>query len=137
MKKGKLIVLGIVVVFALIGALFAFVTLRDARVEPFNLNEEKYYLRAIQDFPPEKILGSERFLGEVLTAEDAKNKALDVWLEVYGEDVKDEKPFKVFYDEQNEIWLVIGSLPPNYVGGVAHIIMRKSDGKVLTVWHDK
>jgi hypothetical protein len=33
--------------------------------------------------------------------------------------------------------LVTGSLPVNTVGGVAYILIRETDGKVVAVWHEK
>lgn len=84
---------------------------------------------------------SSKVLGSIDNAGNAKKKAESLWLEIYGESVKKEKPYQVFYDDVNEAWLVSGSLQQSLFcsvkGGVAYIIIRKSDGKVLAVWHDK
>jgi len=43
----------------------------------------------------------------------------------------------VLFDEESETWLVHGTLPKNTIGGVPYILIQKSDGKVLAVWHTK
>lgn len=80
---------------------------------------------------------SEESLGSISNAEDAITKAETVWVKIYGNQVKDEKPYKVFYDKENQIWLITGSLRPNTLGGVAYILLENDTGKVLAVWHDK
>ena len=91
-------------------------------------------------------------LGETATSRDAKKKAEAVLLEIYGKDILQQKPFHVYFDKENDTWLVVGnwfaysyrnSPFPRLItwlsmsGGVAYIIIRKSDGKVLAVWHTK
>jgi len=79
---------------------------------------------------------------EVPDEETAKRKAESVWLKVYGEEVKNEKPYEVKYDSICRVWIVRGSLPKApegwiVLGGTAGIIIQKSHGKVIDVWHDK
>ena len=58
------------------------------------------------------------------------------WYPLFGkEHVEREKPFRV--TEYMKYWTVEGSLPPDHEGGTAHIVIRKSDGKVMKVWHEK
>jgi hypothetical protein len=58
------------------------------------------------------------------------------WYPLYGkEKIEKEKPFRV--TEYKKYWTVAGSLPDGYFGGTAHIVIRKSDGKVMLVWHEK
>lgn len=58
------------------------------------------------------------------------------WYPIYGkEHIEREKPFRV--TEYIKYWTVEGSLPEGYTGGTAHIVIRKSDGKVMSVWHEK
>lgn len=66
----------------------------------------------------------------------AKKQAEKLWVEIYGESVKDNKPYIVLYDSANKVWLVKGSIPKNTIGGVPNILIQ-ADGKVLAVWHDK
>jgi hypothetical protein len=51
------------------------------------------------------------------------------------EKIEKEKPFQV--TEYKKYWTVEGSLSDGYLGGTAHIVIRKSDGKVMIVWHEK
>lgn len=40
----------------------------------------------------------------------AKKYALQIWLEVYGKEVQRMKPYKVYWDDENNAWLVTGTL---------------------------
>lgn len=80
---------------------------------------------------------SKKTLGETNDAKTAKKKAEEVWIELYGEKIKSSKPYKTLYDKTNEVWLVQGSLPENTIGGVPYILIQKSDGRILAVWHTK
>lgn len=109
-------------------------------VESFSLSDSPYYLEAIEDFP------SDKYLGEVLTAEEAIAHAEREWVALYGDKVNRQKPYKVSFDAEMNVWLVRGSLPgPVSIrpgaqiitrGRVAGILIQKEDGKILAVWHD-
>lgn len=89
------------------------------------------YTDIIAEFPSDKVLGP------TVSAKEAKEKAEAVWIEIYGEEVKKEKPYRVSYDENTMTWLVQGYLPSYMIGGTAHILIQETDGKVLAVWHYK
>lgn len=99
----------------------------------FDLSSEKYYLSAIEDFP------SQKKVGKILSAEDAKSKAESEWIALFGEKVKSKKPYQVLYDSNQDIWLVKGSLPQSEYacGGIPYILFSGFDGKILAVWHDQ
>jgi len=78
---------------------------------------------------------SDEILGPITDKYDALEKAEFLWVEIYGKDVRRKKPHRLAYDESEGVWLVKGSLPRNKLGGVPHILIRGSDGKVLYVWH--
>ena len=98
------------------------------KVESFVLSD---YEQIISDFPSNQVLGA------IADNKKAKQMAEEVWEEIYGDEVKKEKPYKVFFDSVEEVWLVKSSLKPHMVGGTAGILIQKSDGKVLAVWHEK
>ncbi len=95
-------------------------------------------------------------LGRTESPRDAVKKAELVWIEVlektqvFGDmHTKEYRPYKVFYDSDRAIWLVMGSLgerwyhkiighffSSSWYGGVPYILIQKSDGKILAVWHD-
>lgn len=129
-KKRVAFVLGLILFVTLIGGIIIY-NISKEKIKSFNLNDEPYYLQAIQDF------SSDKYLGEILTAEEAKEKAVNEWLNLFGDKVNNEKPYQVFFDEQNNVWLVKGSLPKGKKGGVAYILIQKSDGKILAIWHDQ
>ena len=67
---------------------------------------------------------------------EAKEYAEALWLDVFDKSVKNEKPYVVYRDGENEAWLVHGTLEKNTIGGTAWIIF-KSNGEILAVWHEK
>jgi len=71
--------------------------------------------------------------GFVQDEETAKKIAEAVWLPIYGKDIEKEKPFVAVLN--NDVWTVKGTLPRNYIGGVAEIQISKDDGKILRVIH--
>ena len=121
MKKKTIVIICAIILF--IGGVVAILLFNQKpKVGQFNFVEYSNY---IIDFP------SNIVLGPVNNAESAKDKAQSVWLQLYGESIKDEKPYQVFFDESNEMWLVTGSMPKclfdTTKGGVANIIIRKSE----------
>jgi len=66
----------------------------------------------------ESIINSEYYnknYGTVDNAKKAKEIAEVIWIEIYGIDVKKQKPYSVFYDNVNQAWLICGNLPLNNV----------------------
>ena len=126
-KKNVFLLLLILVIF--IGGVFmVIVQNKSPVVENFKSSDYQYY---IDNF------SSEENVGSIIDAKDAIKKAEIIWIKLYGENIKKEKPFKVFYDAKSEIWLVQGTLRSNMMGGVANILIDNDTGKVLAVWHDK
>ena len=95
----------------------------------FSLVDYQHFL---SEFPCDEVVGP------VEDARTARQKAFALWSEIYGkEEIEEEKPFTVCYDEENDAWLVNGSKPIFALGGSAHVIIRASDGQVLALWHEK
>ena len=131
MKKSGWICLIVIASLLLVGGIvFGVVMLMPTKVESFDLEDYRTYLEN-ESFQVDLVLG------ETETAEDAKEKAEDVWIERYGKDVKSQRPYAVYFDEQSEVWLVTGRLHFWADGGTASILIQKSDGRVLAVWHGK
>lgn len=101
---------------------------RSLEIKPFDINDYQYY---IDNCPTNKNLGS------IYDAEDAIAKAETIWIEMYGKRIKQEKPYQVFYDEKEKVWLIHGSLRSNMMGGVSNILIENDTGKVLAIWHEK
>lgn len=67
-------------------------------------------------------------------------KTEKLWVEVYGKDVQDQKPYLVYFDQETGAWLVQGTFhnpDGNKKGGVANILVDHETGDVLAVWHTK
>jgi len=125
----KKIILIVVILMMLIGGiLIMHVQTNQSKVKSFEVCDYQYY---IDNF------GSEEILGNVKNSEDARKKAEDLWLELYGENIKKKKTYQVFFDAKNEVWMIRGTLPLNNDGGVPYLLIEKTTGKVLAVWHDK
>ena len=95
--------------------------------DTFDLTEYQYFL---SHFP------SNRTVAEIHNADQAAAQAEHLWIDIYGEDVLEKKPYQVFYDKNNDVWLIRGTLPEMMFGGVPWALIQ-SDGTVLAVWHDK
>lgn len=102
-----------------------------------------HYLWQYLDEPLESVPDS---LGPIPDSETLRTVAHDLWTEIYGETMKDEKPYLVYYDAANEVWHIEGSRPfsissdifgVSHFGGVAHLIVQETDGRILALWHDK
>ena len=129
MSKRKRIVLPVLIIVILIGGVYMIIIQnKTPNVKAFEFNDYQYY---IDNFP------SEENVGNIIDAKDAIKKAEKIWIKLYGESIKKEKPYQVFYDENNGIWLVQGTLRSNMKGGVANILVDNDTGKVLAIWHDK
>jgi len=83
-------------------------------------------------------------VGPIENEEMAREKAEEVWIEVFGsrdvsfiERIVEERRYVgAFYDERNDVWF-LGALPPRpsgWTGMSPHIFIRGSDGQVLAVW---
>jgi len=73
-----------------------------------------------------------------------------VWYPIYGDEIYSKRPFVAELTDDS-IWHVYGSLPKSYIeiakngdttyvvnhGGVPHIFLNKSDGKIIDVYHTK
>jgi hypothetical protein len=54
---------------------------------------------------------------------------------IYGTQIEGEKPY--ISKLVNGIWIITGSLPPNYVGGVFEIWIDKKTGAIVRVSHSQ
>ncbi|MBQ1252589.1 MAG: hypothetical protein IIY02_06705, partial [Firmicutes bacterium] len=97
-------------------------------IKTFEVSEYQYY---IDNFP------AQDELGDIIDTEDLLKKVETIWIKIYGEGIKSQKPYQVFYDEKNSIWLVHGTLQSDMMGGVANILVDHDTGKALAIWHGK
>lgn len=130
MSKRKYVLLILVFILAIVAVGVVAVIIRNNSIEvkPFNVDEYQEY---IEKYP------SDETVGNVDDEKDLVKKAEAILIEKYGNQIKKQKPYKVFYDETNDVWMVTGTLPSNKKGGVANIIIDNSTGKVLAIWHSK
>ncbi|WES99255.1 YbbC/YhhH family protein [Chryseobacterium arthrosphaerae] len=75
-------------------------------------------------------------LNYVPNEETAIKIAEAIWYPIYGKDIRDKKPYVAKLID-NKIWVVRGTMPDDYIGGVPYIEIQKSDCKILKVTHGK
>jgi hypothetical protein len=74
--------------------------------------------------------------GYVPDQETAIKIAVAVWSPIYGkEKIEKEKPYKATLTKG--IWYVNGSLPKDWIGGVAEAEIAKDDGRIIRISHGK
>lgn len=68
--------------------------------------------------------------------ENAINYAEIVLFELYGKDkIEFEKPYQIYLID--DYWIIFGTLPKGYKGGVFELVFDSWNGKVLRVSHGK
>jgi len=131
MKNKKVLIILALVILTAVGATSVLIAREYSvfsKVRPFDVDD---YQEFIDTFP------SNECLGKISGKADAVKKAETVFVKIYGKQIKRERPYQIFYDEEAGVWLVQGSLPSNMKGGCANIIIENDTGKVLAVWHEK
>ena len=129
MKRKTMLIL--MLVFALCIGAVAFVILRNraAQTGSFGLGD---YQTQIEQF------ASDRNVGAITDTGDLLKKTEKVWTDIFGESVRNEKPYQIAWDEGSGVWMVSGTLHSRFaLGGTAHILIENDTGKVLAVWHEK
>lgn len=128
MKKGIVIGICFALVITLTGTILWINNFFSYDIKEFHVSDYQSY---IDTFPSE---------GKVCNTSDVKSLIKDteeIWMDIYGKRVIWKKPYQIFYDAQNEVWLIHGFLPSNTTGGVPYILIKDTTGEVLSVWHDK
>lgn len=112
-----------------------------AKVRPFELSEQEDLL---QWYEESSLRENHPFLtepvGPIENAKTAKKVAEDVWLQIYGETAKDQKPYEVYYDEENSVWCVCGTasiFESETTDGVVMILLQAETGEILAVGQSK
>jgi hypothetical protein len=118
------------VVFIAAAVAFA-VTLTQQELDELDLNMAKH---AVSEFKAGKRSGVTSENGYIPDTNTAVAVAIAVWTPIYGEkQIAQEHPIKAWLID--DLWVVSGSLPEGYNGGVAEAIIRKQDGQILLVRH--
>ncbi len=129
MKKKALFILLFALALCVGAVLFAVLRNRAPQIGSFDLGD--YRTQAEQ-------FASDRNVGAISDTEDLLKKAEEVWVEIYGESVRDEKPYQIAWDEASGVWKLSGTLHPRFaLGGTAQILIENDTGRVLAVWHEK
>ena len=118
-------IVGVLSFVLLLGLLFGC----GNELESYDISK---YTRIIEEYP------SAYSVEPIENARDAKRKAHEIWIEVYGRSrIAFEKPYTAFYDPLSETWFVTGTVPFWFNRGGAACIIFHEEGRVLAVWHEK
>ena len=131
MKINKAIIIVFVLMFILVSVISVVMTLNYIHLtnEVFEFSIHNYE-ENIKNFPLDKNVG------DVKNSTEAKKIAEELWIEIYGKEITKNKPFVIFYDTENQAWLIRGTLRGEHEGGVPFLIVTEN-GDVLAVWHEK
>lgn len=138
-KRIKIIVAIALLVLAVTGCMLS--SDRLVRVKSFDVFQYSDYINDYSEYEYPEI-----YVGPVLDEKTLIVITDELWADKFGEAIEDEKPYVVYYDEINRAWHIKGSksfsLRKNVFGlrrfgGVAHLIVQETDGKVLALWHEK
>ncbi|MFG0216640.1 NTF2 fold immunity protein [Brevibacillus porteri] len=84
------------------------------------------------------LLQQDRFGDEVafgeLTDEHAVATAIFSYLAEHYSPFLEETPFAISYNPIAEAWIIEGTLPPGWLGGVIYIALTKENGKLLMMY---
>ena len=141
------LIVGIVAIIAAVTALLfhrGIFTLYDNTINgEFSINEDYFQEVINYEFLSEeteqKWAKMSEEIGPIEDAKTARRAAMDIWLQIFDCDIEGERPYKVDYDSENEVWYVCGTLHIHSVsakGGVAKILIDKN-GDIISVWHEK
>ncbi|MDR0812420.1 MAG: YbbC/YhhH family protein [Oscillospiraceae bacterium] len=134
MKKKILIPIIIISILAIVGALACLAYFQKANtVGTITLSDYNELIGFCNNRPITEEF-TEPF-GSVGSVKEAKKLAESIWIELFGDSVTKKKPYRVFYDDINQVWLVQGTV--FFMGGGPNILIQKSDGKVLAIWQYK
>lgn len=114
--------------FIMVVIVLAYMFPKEPEIGTFCLSDYQYYA---ENFSSDEKLDNASDIKELMEEVDM------LWKKLYGESVKYKKPYRVFYDSQNDIWLIQASLKSNLMGGVSNILVQRSTGNVLAIWHTK
>lgn len=80
----------------------------------------------------------EGYVSPVTDTDELLRQVDSLWRCMYGERIEEEKPYQLYYDSKNKIWLVTGTFSKEYTfGGVASALIENDTGRILAVWHGK
>lgn len=127
-KQKKFFLFMAICIIVIMCSLYIYLNPPFPNVKSFSVDD---YTDIIQEFP------SDVEFGYIKDAQTARKCAEDLWIDIYGIDVKSEKPYQIYFDDENDIWLVTGTIHGYVDGGYAYAIIQMEDGKVLAVWHEK
>jgi len=133
MKKNVISFL-IIILCLLVITVFIPVNSKKPSIYSFNLSEYQW----IMENAP-----SNKNVGPIKDAEDAVNKAKDLWMKKFGmingvpHDPIGEEPIRIAYDIENKCWLLNATRPdtPNDVYDAAPQVLIQDDGTVLATWY--
>jgi len=107
------------------------------KIEVLELTDNiKQSFEAMLDFGKDKTDGALKTYGCVRNATTAGEIAAAIFYDVFEEELHDlDFPLKVYYDAENNYWLVrTAPLPEGWRGGSKYIIINAMNAEVIGIW---
>lgn len=131
MKKRTILILSIVVVLCCAMVTVCITCCSKQKNQNFSINDYDYYIENFE---------GNICVGKIENADIAVEKAETIFLEKYARTVDKYRPYKAYYDENSNCWLVKGTIKKkpftNVKGGTPCVIFDDA-GNVLALWHGK
>lgn len=104
----------------------------------FSIDDDPCYKAMINSF------SSTVYFGKINGPADAVTAAEKMWTDNYGiEKALTGKPYRIFYDEGNDIWMLKDAEPETLstdtvrAGGDINILIKGGTGEILAMWAGK
>lgn len=80
------------------------------------------------------------YIDETHDTSEMLRQAEVIGTDIYGDGIKKSKPYNFYYDSENELFLLNGTISTlfgNHKGGIQQMIVNAETGEVLAIWHEK
>lgn len=132
--NGRLVAIAGVVVFFICFSGFKLLAMEKEKNKRHFINEDIGEFKLSDYYIYIKKPGYDKKFGEVTESDKAKKIAEDMWRESYGVEFKED--LLIYYDYDEDAWLVKVDIPENSVDKVPHILIDSKEGKVLGIWRE-
>lgn len=107
------------------------------RPRAFELEEQQAFLDSYaRSNLPERFPVLNEPVGTVDSAKQARQIAESLWTALYGEAAAEQEPYEVYYDADNQVWCVSGTVSyfqESETDGVLMLILSRETGEILAI----
>ncbi len=108
-----------------------------AKPRSFDLDAQSDFIRAYeQSTLPQEFACLTQPVGAIDSMKAAQRAAESLWLQVYGQEITEQKPYEVYYDADAGVWCVCGSAtyyPAADDDGIVMALLAEEYGRVIAL----